>query len=344
MPARCSSCTTARGHHRAVPRASTPSKRAAAACPRSTPTARARPMRSSSASTTPRRRSSWSRWPTAATTASRSSSSPASSSGAWWCRRVALHARAASRSAARPQAAAVAAGRAVAATGSPGSAPATPPTRSRPTTGVRPRGRASSPTPASRSASRWWPRRGATGCRSPRSPRSGSTARSARRTSRCGVAAALPALVPVRLRARLPLDIPSPPLDPDRRNDPVMKVLVTGSSGFIGGYVVEELLARGYEVVGIDNHSKYGKVAKSYDDAPATTASSRATARDVDLMAELLDRLRPLHRRRRHDRRDLVLPRLRLRPARHQRADHGRVVRRRHQGAPGAAGSRRSPT
>ncbi|WP_373068195.1 GDP-mannose 4,6-dehydratase, partial [Gemmatimonas sp.] len=45
-----------------------------------------------------------------------------------------------------------------------------------------------------------------------------------------------------------------------------MKVLVTGSSGFIGGYIVEELLAKGYEVVGVDNHSKYGRVAKSYDD------------------------------------------------------------------------------
>jgi len=46
------------------------------------------------------------------------------------------------------------------------------------------------------------------------------------------------------------------------------RVLVTGSSGFIGGYVVEELLRRGYRVVGVDNHSKYGKVTKSYDDDP----------------------------------------------------------------------------
>jgi UDP-glucose 4-epimerase len=45
-------------------------------------------------------------------------------------------------------------------------------------------------------------------------------------------------------------------------------VLVTGSAGFIGGYVVEELLARGYDVVGLDNHSKYGPVAKSYDGHP----------------------------------------------------------------------------
>src|SRR5215217_7354835 len=42
------------------------------------------------------------------------------------------------------------------------------------------------------------------------------------------------------------------------------RVLVSGASGFIGGYVVEELLARGHSVVGVDNFSKYGKVAKSW--------------------------------------------------------------------------------
>lgn len=44
-----------------------------------------------------------------------------------------------------------------------------------------------------------------------------------------------------------------------------MKILVTGSAGFIGGYLVQELLDHGHEVVGIDNFSKYGKVEKSYD-------------------------------------------------------------------------------
>ena len=46
------------------------------------------------------------------------------------------------------------------------------------------------------------------------------------------------------------------------------KVLVTGSAGFIGGYVVEELLRQGFKVVGVDNYSKYGPVKKSYDDNP----------------------------------------------------------------------------
>ena len=50
------------------------------------------------------------------------------------------------------------------------------------------------------------------------------------------------------------------------------RVLVTGSAGFIGGYVVEELLRRGYAVRGLDDYSKYGPVEKSYDDHPPTTS------------------------------------------------------------------------
>ena len=34
-----------------------------------------------------------------------------------------------------------------------------------------------------------------------------------------------------------------------------MKALVTGAAGFIGSYIVDELLKRGYEVVGLDNFS-----------------------------------------------------------------------------------------
>ena len=66
-----------------------------------------------------------------------------------------------------------------------------------------------------------------------------------------------------------------------------MKTLVSGSAGFIGGYVVEELLRRGHEVVGVDNFSKYGKVVKSYDDDPNYRLVV-GDARDTDLMTELL--------------------------------------------------------
>lgn len=65
------------------------------------------------------------------------------------------------------------------------------------------------------------------------------------------------------------------------------KVLVTGSSGFIGGYIVEELLRQGYSVVGVDNYSKYGPVTKSYDDHPDYRLVV-GDVQDVDLMVELL--------------------------------------------------------
>jgi len=68
-----------------------------------------------------------------------------------------------------------------------------------------------------------------------------------------------------------------------------VKILVSGSAGFIGGYVVEELLRRGHEVVGVDNYSKYGKVVKSYDDHPRYRFIE-GDARDTEMMTrELMD-------------------------------------------------------
>ena len=44
------------------------------------------------------------------------------------------------------------------------------------------------------------------------------------------------------------------------------KVLVSGSEGFIGSYIVKELIEQGYEVIGIDNLSKYGEVIRNHSD------------------------------------------------------------------------------
>jgi UDP-glucose 4-epimerase len=66
-----------------------------------------------------------------------------------------------------------------------------------------------------------------------------------------------------------------------------MKILVTGSAGFISGYLVEELLEHGHEVVGIDNFSKYGKTEKSYDRHPRYRFTE-GDAKDPALLKQLI--------------------------------------------------------
>ena len=46
------------------------------------------------------------------------------------------------------------------------------------------------------------------------------------------------------------------------------KVLITGSQGFIGSYLCAEFLNKGYEVVGVDNFSKYGPITRAHDNHP----------------------------------------------------------------------------
>jgi len=66
-----------------------------------------------------------------------------------------------------------------------------------------------------------------------------------------------------------------------------MKIFVTGSAGFIGGYLVQDLLDHGHEIIGLDNYSKYGKVEKSYDNHQ-NYQFVEGDARNVDLLKDLI--------------------------------------------------------
>src|SRR6195256_5494227 len=72
----------------------------------------------------------------------------------------------------------------------------------------------------------------------------------------------------------------------DNRAYQALKVLVTGASGFICGYLVAELLQAGHEVVGVDNFSKYGPVKRSFDGNPGYRLVE-GDAKDAKLLTEL---------------------------------------------------------
>jgi len=66
-------------------------------------------------------------------------------------------------------------------------------------------------------------------------------------------------------------------------------VMVTGSAGFIGGYLVQELLQHGYRVIGVDNFTKYGKVEREYDTNPDYELH-QGDAKDAELLKKLAER------------------------------------------------------
>ncbi|MGH8628590.1 MAG: NAD-dependent epimerase/dehydratase family protein, partial [Gammaproteobacteria bacterium] len=77
-----------------------------------------------------------------------------------------------------------------------------------------------------------------------------------------------------------------------------MKILVTGSAGFIGAALCERLLARGDEVVGVDNLNAYYDVALKQARLARLTPHPRFRSYVLDIvdrngMAELFSRERP---------------------------------------------------
>lgn len=67
-----------------------------------------------------------------------------------------------------------------------------------------------------------------------------------------------------------------------------MKVLITGSTGFIAGYLVEELLNQDYQVIGVDNFSKYGKVKRNYNNHP-NYQFVEGDVKDTNILKELIE-------------------------------------------------------
>lgn len=66
-----------------------------------------------------------------------------------------------------------------------------------------------------------------------------------------------------------------------------MKVFITGSAGFIGSYVVGEFLDAGWEVVGLDNFSKYGELRPAHGENPRYRFVT-GDAKDAALVRDLL--------------------------------------------------------
>ena len=72
-----------------------------------------------------------------------------------------------------------------------------------------------------------------------------------------------------------------------------MKILITGSAGFIGFHTAQEFLRRGWEVVGLDNfcdyysvqlkHDRETQLAEAWRTAAAKDSPARYAFREIDI-------------------------------------------------------------
>ncbi|HEY66729.1 MAG TPA: NAD-dependent epimerase/dehydratase family protein [Thermoflexia bacterium] len=71
-----------------------------------------------------------------------------------------------------------------------------------------------------------------------------------------------------------------------------MNILVTGAAGFIGSHVAEALLARGDDVVGLDNFNDYYDPARKRANVALLTPNPRFTLHEADVRdAEAMERI-----------------------------------------------------
>jgi len=104
-----------------------------------------------------------------------------------------------------------------------------------------------------------------------------------------------------------------------------MKVLVTGAAGFICGYLIQELLDNGHEVVGLDNFSKYGRTQSRM--TLILAISSLKGRQGCGFAEETACRLRSFRRGSCHDRRHLLFSRVCLRSDGGERAHYRGCIR-----------------
>ena len=62
-----------------------------------------------------------------------------------------------------------------------------------------------------------------------------------------------------------------------------MKILITGSSGFIGSALVKALEQESYEIIGVDNHSDYYSISLKKDRLSNNQEFSYFSHHDLDI-------------------------------------------------------------